>query len=414
MTIPLWTLLPFAGFVLALAVTPQLSPRVWKKHGVQALVTAVFAAPVLVFCLTHGYGSHLARAGAEYASFIATLAALFVTAGGVHIDGTFEGSPRANVLFLLVGSLLASVVGTTGASMLLLRPFLRANARRAEVGHLLAFFILAVSNAGGLLTPIGDPPLLVGFLEGVPFFWTLRLLPVWLLYVGSFALGLYLLDRRAYARDAFAALAPRTQAKPFEVRGRRNVALLLLVPVTAFLPLGVREVALLAITCVSYFGTSREIRADNAFLFAPIIEVTLVFAGIFACLVPVELGLAERAHELPLAQSWQFFWVSGALSSVLDNAPTYAAMTALARGVSHGHAGLVAGTEPLLLAAVSVGAVVMGGTTYIGNGPNLMVRAVAEHAGCKVPSFLRYTLFAFAVMLPAHLVVTGAFVLLGR
>jgi Na+/H+ antiporter NhaD/arsenite permease-like protein len=298
--------------------------------------------------------------------------------------------------------------------MLLLRPFLRANAGREYRKHLAPFFIVCVANAGGLLTPIGDPPLLVGFLQGVPFFWTLRLFPAWLLYVATCALALYWVDRRAYARETVAPRPSRgAAAKSLELRGVTNLALLALVPVAAFLPAGLRELLLLAVTLGAYFAGSRAIRAQNAFSLGPIVEVALVFAGLFACLVPVELGLAERAHALPLTRAWHFFWTSGALSSVLDNAPTYAALTAVARGVSHGHA-LVAGVDPLLLAAVSTGSVVMGASTYIGNGPNLMVKAIAERAGYELPSFFRYALFTLAVMMPAHLVVTAAFVLLER
>jgi len=415
MSVPTWTLLPFAGLVAAVAVLPEVVPALWQKHRVQALVTTACATPAAVFCLTHGYSSHLAHAARDYATFVLTLGALFVAAGGVHLDGDFDGTPRENLLFVLVGSLLASVVGTTGASMLLLRPFLRANARRTRRWHLAPFFMLTVANAGGLLTPLGDPPLLVGFLQGVPFFWTLHLLPAWFLYVGSSAFALYYVDRRAYAREPAAVVRVLpAESKPLTIRGLPNLLLLALVPLAAFLPAGLRELVLLAVTLGAHFGGSRAIRRDNAVSLAPIVEVGLVFAGLFACLVPVELGLTERAGALPLRHAWQFFWVSGALSSVLDNAPTYAALTAVARGVSGSGATLVAGVDPLLLAAVSVGSVVMGATTYIGNGPNLMVKTVAERAGHVLPSFFRYALFAFAVMLPAHLVVTAALILLER
>jgi Na+/H+ antiporter NhaD/arsenite permease-like protein len=275
--------------------------------------------------------------------------------------------------------------------------------------------ILAVANAGGLLTPLGDPPLLVGFIGGVPFFWTLRLFPVWLLYVGSFALALYFIDRRAYARESEAVRArDRSQRESLKVQGYRNLVLLVSIVPLAFLPAGYREVAMLGVAATSYFGTPRALHALNGFSLAPIVEVGLLFAGLFACLVPVELGLGARAHELPLKESWQLFWVSGGLSALLDNAPTYAAFVALGRGLSHGQPDLVAGIEPLKLAAVSAGSVVMGATTYIGNGPNLMLKAVAERAGYTLPTFLRYALFAFAAMLPAHLLMTLAFVCLER
>jgi Na+/H+ antiporter NhaD/arsenite permease-like protein len=292
---------------------------------------------------------------------------------------------------------------------------LRTNSQREHKAHLAPFMILAVANAGGLLTPLGDPPLLVGFIGGVPFFWTLRLFPVWVLYVAVFAIALYVVDRRAYAQESAEALErDRSEQRPLEVRGYLNLALLLGIVPAALLPPFLREGAMLAIALVSYFSTSREIHGLNNFSLAPILEVGLLFAGLFACLVPIEIGLAAHAHELPLQKSWQLFWVSGALSAILDNAPTYAAFAALGRGLSHGHPGLVAGIDPLMLTAVSAGSVVMGATTYIGNGPNLMVKAIAERAGYSLPGFFRYAIFAFFAMLPAHIVMTTVFVLMER
>jgi Na+/H+ antiporter NhaD/arsenite permease-like protein len=406
---------PFVGLVLSMAFLPMLVPHAWEKRWFQALVVLACAAPVVGYFASHGHASHVAHAGGEYLAFIATLGALFVTAGGIYANGDLEATPRTNVLFLLIGSVLASIIGTTGASMLMIRPLLRTNQQREHTAHLAPFMILAVANAGGLLTPLGDPPLLVGFIGGVPFFWTLRLLPVWLLYVLSFAIALYVVDRRAYAQETKAAVArDRAEKKPLEVRGSMNIALLLLIIPAAFLPAGAREAAMLAIAATSYFGTSKELHELNGFSLAPILEVGLLFAGLFACLVPIELGLAERAHELPLQKSWQLFWVSGGLSAVLDNAPTYAALAALGRGLSSGHANLVAGIDQLMLTAVSAGSVVMGATTYIGNGPNLMVKAIAERAGYTLPGFFRYAAFAFLAMLPAHIVMTAAFVLWER
>jgi Na+/H+ antiporter NhaD/arsenite permease-like protein len=413
--LPTWTMFPFVGLVLSMAFMPMLWPHAWEKRWFQALVVAACSTPVLWFFLTHGHQAHVALAGSEYVAFIATLGALFVTAGGIYANGDLEATPRTNVLFLLIGSVLASIIGTTGASMLMIRPLLRTNSQRKNTAHLTPFMILAVANAGGLLTPLGDPPLLVGFIGGVPFFWTLRLFPVWLLYVASFAVALYVVDRRAYREESAEALArDRREKKPLEFRGGLNVALLLAIIPAAFLPPGFREVAMFAIAGLSYFLTARDVHALNAFSLAPILEVGLLFAGLFACLVPIELGLAVRAHELPLQKSWQLFWVSGGLSAVLDNAPTYAAFAALGRGLSQGHAHLVAGVDPLMLTAVSAGSVVMGATTYIGNGPNLMVKAIAERSGYALPGFFRYAIFAFVAMLPAHVVMTAAFVLMER
>jgi Na+/H+ antiporter NhaD/arsenite permease-like protein len=408
-------MLPFPALVLSMAVLPMVAPRAWEHRWFQALVVFLCAGPVGGYLLLNGYGDEFAKSGHEYLSFITTLGALFVTAGGVYAMGDLEASPRTNVAFLVGGSLLASVIGTTGASVLVLRPLLRTNSQREHTAHIVPFFILAVANAGGLLTPLGDPPLLVGFISGVPFFWTLKLVPVWLLYIGSFSLALYLVDRRAYAREGASARArDKAEKAPLEVQGWHNLLWLLAIVAAAFLPAIVREAAMVGIAVASYFGTSRDVHQRNQFSLAPILEVALLFAGLFACLVPIESGLASSAAVLPLQKSWHLFWVSGGLSSLLDNAPTYAAFSALGRGLSAGQAGLVAGITPVKLAAISAGSVVMGATTYIGNGPNLIVKAMAERAGYALPSFGRFALFAFMTMLPAHLVMTLVFVLLEK
>jgi Na+/H+ antiporter NhaD/arsenite permease-like protein len=408
-------MLPFPVLVLSMAALPLLAPHVWEQRWFQALIVAACSLPVLVYLVSNGHGAEALRTGSSYLTFIATLGALFVTAGGVYVTGDLEATPKTNVFWLGLGAVLASVIGTTGASMLLIRPLLRINSEREHTEHLVPFFILVVANVGGLLTPLGDPPLLVGFIGGVPFFWTLRLFPVWLLYVGSFLITFYVVDRRAHARESPKALArDRTRIEPVRVRGARNIAWLLAIVPAAFLPVGWREAAMLTIAAGSYLTTPAGVHELNALSFAPIVEVALLFAGLFACLVPIESGLAAYAPSLPIRQSWQLFWVSGLLSAVLDNAPTYAAFTALARGLSEGAAHLVAGVEPLKLAAISAGSVVMGATTYIGNGPNLMVKAIAERSGHRLPSFVRYFLFAFAMMLPAHAILTLAFVLLER
>lgn len=408
-------MLPFAALVLSMAALPMVLPKSWEHRWFQALVVLACAGPVIGFLITHGRASELGTTAHEYFAFITTLGALFVCAGGVYAMGDLEASPRTNVGFLVGGSLLASLIGTTGASVLVLRPLLRTNSQRQHTAHLVPFFILAVANAGGLLTPLGDPPLLVGFISGVPFFWTLKLLPVWLLYVSSFALSLYVVDRRAYARESASALAlDRAEKAPLEIKGWFNLALMCCIVGAAFLPPFVREAAMVGIGVASYFGTPRKIHELNQFSLGPIAEVALLFAGLFACLVPIASGLGESASALPIRHSWQLFWVSGALSAVLDNAPTYAAFAALGRGLSTGYPNLVAGITPVKLAAISVGSVVMGATTYIGNGPNLIVKAMAERSGHVLPSFVRYALFAFLTMLPAHIVMTALFIFLDR
>jgi Na+/H+ antiporter NhaD/arsenite permease-like protein len=408
-------MLPFPALVLAIASLPIVVPHFWEKRAFQAGVLAALSLPVILELVLCGRVDALSQTAGEYVSFITTLGALFVAAGGVYAMGDLEATPATNVVFLLAGSLLASVIGTTGASVLIIRPLLRTNSEREHTAHLVPFFILAVANAGGLLTPLGDPPLLMGFIEGVPFFWTLRLFPVWLLYIGSFAVGLYVIDRRAYARESAQAVEKdRTEKAPLQIRGAHNLLWLAAIIGAAFLPRGLRELAMVGIGLGSYFGTSREIHTLNQFSLAPLLEVALVFSGLFACLIPIESGLAERAAQLPLHHGWQLFWASGALSAVLDNAPTYAAFAALSRGLSAGHADLVAGITPLNLAAVSAGCVAMGATTYIGNGPNLIIKSIAEKSGYSVPSFGRFAFFAFAAMLPAHLVMTAVFAMMER
>lgn len=415
MTLPSWTALPFGVLVLSMASLPMIVPQWWEKRAFQGLVVALCTLPVVYYLSQNGLGHEVSRSLGGYATFIATLGALYIAAGGVFASADLRATPAVNVGFLVAGSLLASVIGTTGASVLVIRPLLRTNSQRKNKGHLIPFFILAVANAGGLLTPLGDPPLLVGFVGGVPFFWTLKLLPIWLLYVSTFALFLFLVDRRAYAREPEEArVRDATEQLPLEIRGKRNLALLGAIVGAAFLPPIWRELGLVCIGLVSYFGTSRELHELNGFTMGPILEVALLFVGLFVCLVPIEIMLGYLAPALPIQHSYQLFWGSGALSAVLDNAPTYAAFAALAKGLSHGRPDLVAGVSPLMLMAVSAGSVVMGATTYIGNGPNLIVKSIAERTGITMPSFVRYAIFAFFAMLPAHIVVTVALIALER
>ncbi|HEY5375869.1 MAG TPA: sodium:proton antiporter, partial [Polyangiaceae bacterium] len=401
---PLWTLLSFPALVLAIAVFPMTIPHRWEKRGFQVVVVALCTLPVVIFELTSARGLQVWEGLRGYLAFVVTLGALFTTSGGIHLKGDIEATPRNNLLFMLVGACLASIIGTTGASMLLIRPLLKTNRQREHRAHLVPFFILIVANAGGLLTPLGDPPLLVGYIEGVPFFWTLHLFPIWLLYVGIFLAAFYVTDRRAHSRETRAAIeADRAEVEPLSVLGRRNLLFLLAIVPAALLPEGFREVALLGIALTSFFTTPKAVHEANTFSFGPILEVAIIFSGLFLCLGPIEVSLAEAAPHFPLQGAWQLFWGSGVLSSVLDNAPTYTAFAALARGLAHNGAALVAGVDPIKLAAISAGSVVMGATTYIGNGPNLMVKAVAEAERYSVPSFFRYFVFAFTTMLPAHL-----------
>ena len=407
---PLWTLLPFPALVLAIAIFPIVIPHLWEKRAVQVAAVALCTLPVALYELSAGHADHLVAGTKGYLAFVITLGALFTASGGIHLRGDIEATPRNNLLFLLVGGLSASVIGTTGASMLLIRPLLTTNQQREHRNHLVPFFILIVANTGGLLLPLGDPPLLVGYIMGVPFFWTLRLFPIWLLYGGWLLAAFYWVDKRAYARETRPALAAdQREIEPLSLLGQRNLLLLLAIVPAALLPEGFRELALLSLALLSFFSTSKAVHAANRFGFGPMIEVAIVFLGLFLCLGPIEVTLAREAPHFPVQAAWQLFWGSGVLSSVLDNAPTYSAFAALARGLVHRSSELVAGIDPIKLAAISVGSVVMGATTYIGNGPNLMVKAVAERERYRMPSFARYFVFAFMTLLPAHLIVTVAF-----
>src|SRR6188768_1604306 len=284
---PVWTLLSFPALVLAIAVFPMVIPHVWEKRSVQIAVIALCTLPVVIYELTCGHVTQVLEGSKGYLAFVITLGALFTTSGGIHLKGDIEATPKNNLLFLLFGAACASFIGTTGASMLLIRPLLKTNHQREHRAHLVPFFILVVANAGGLLLPLGDPPLLVGYIMGVPFFWTLRLFPIWLLYAFSLLSAFYWVDSRAYARETRQALtADRRELEPLSLLGRRNLLILLAIVPAALLPEGLRELSLLSLALLSFFSTSNAVHAANSFGFGPIIEVAIVFFGLFLCLGP--------------------------------------------------------------------------------------------------------------------------------
>ncbi len=400
--------LPFAGMLLAIAILPLAAPRFWASNLRKLLVSAVLAAPVLALYLRAQPTSLVDTAG-EYASFIVLLGGLFVISGGIHLEGDVPATPRTNAAFLGLGAILASFVGTTGASMLLIRPLLETNQERKHVAHTIVFFIFLVSNIGGCLTPLGDPPLFLGYLEGVPFAWTFRLLPHWL-FTTAVVLAIYVLwDRRAHAAErGVDVLRDMSTVRPIRVAGKANAVLLLGVLVAvALLRAPWREAAIVAFSALSYAGTDAALRKANRFTFRPILEVAALFAGIFVTMLPALDILRARGAELGVRAPWQFFWATGGLSSFLDNAPTYLTFLALAQGLKLPSD--VAGVPDPILAAVSLGAVFMGANTYIGNGPNFMVRSIAEERGVRMPSFGGYMLYSGAVLLPVFLVVTLLF-----
>jgi Na+/H+ antiporter NhaD/arsenite permease-like protein len=404
---PAW-IAPFATMLLAIALLPLLAPAFWESNGRKLAVGAALGLPVLVLYARH-HPAALLHTTEDYVSFMALLGSLFVISGGGLVTGDIEARPAVNTALLAVGAVLASLIGTTGASVLLIRPLLATNQERRHVAHTVVFFIFVVANIGGCLTPLGDPPLFLGYLLGVPFAWTLRLAPHWLLANGIVLTIYYVWDRRAYAREDAAAIAlDRTAVRPIQVSGKRNLVFLLAVVASvAWLHAPYRELAMLALSLLSLATTSRAVREANRFTFHAIAEVAALFAGIFLTMLPALDILHAHGRALGLRQPWQFFWGTGLLSSFLDNAPTY--LTFLAIAQSLGLPAEVAGVTHEVLAAISTGAVFMGANTYIGNGPNFMVRAIAEERGVKMPSFGGYMLYSGAVLLPVFVLVTLVF-----
>ncbi len=400
--------LPFAGLLLAIAVLPLVAPHFWESNLRKLAVSGVLALPVLGLYLRER-PALVAHVALDYASFILLLAALYVISGGIKLEGDLEATTRTNAVLLGAGALAASFVGTTGASMLLIRPLLQTNRERKHVAHTVVFFIFLVSNIGGCLTPLGDPPLFLGYLIGVPFAWTLRLALPWLFTV-SLVLAVYVAwdsrvrrreDPRDLARDFY-------EVRPLRIAGKENLVLLAgVLAAVALLAAPGRELTMLLLAAASYRLTDRELHRANRFTFRPILEVAALFAGIFVTMLPALDILKARGAELGVREPWQFFWATGLLSSFLDNAPTYLTFVALAKGL--GLAPEVIGVPHDVLAAISLGAVFMGANTYIGNGPNFMVRAIAEERGVKMPGFGGYMLYSGAVLVPVFVVVTLVF-----
>lgn len=422
--LPLWSVVPFALMLLGIAALPLAMPRPWERHRFKAVLSAALGVPVAVWmaALDPGTVVHAAR---EYLAFIVLLGTLFVIAGGIVLRGTLAGTPGLNSGLLALGAVLASLVGTTGASMLLIRPLLRANSVRRRTTHVVIFFIFVVSNAGGLLTPLGDPPLFLGFLRGVPFSWTLRLLPQWLFVNGILLLVFFVLDSTVFRSEDLATPGDLDKVAvahqvPLSVAGKRNALFLagavalLIASGWLRLPGWAQGLGLLAMAALSLVTTPRALRRENGFTWGPIVEVAILFAGIFATMIPALEVLNSRGARLGLTEPWQFFWASGLLSSFLDNAPTYLAFASAASGLVGTDAAdlaqlLARPGGPALLAAVALGSVLMGANTYVGNGPNFMVKAIAEAGGVRMPGFFGYMAYSASVLLPIFAAVTFVF-----
>ncbi|MBI5905342.1 MAG: sodium:proton antiporter [Deltaproteobacteria bacterium] len=413
LSLPVWSVLPFACLLLAIALFPLVAAGFWARH--YGKVCLALGLPVALFFLVRA-PRELLHAVTEYVSFLVLLGSLFTVSGGILLRGTLRATPGINCAALGAGALMANVLGTTGASMLLIRPLLRANAHRRRAAHVVVFFIFIVANVGGALTAIGDPPLFLGYLRGVPFLWPLRALwPLWLSACGLVIGIFYIVDRRARALEAVEAGATGElreepaggERVPVSVDGKINILLLAAVIGAVFLPTPWREIGMAAAAAVSVWKTPAKIREENEFTYHPIAEVAILFAGIFATMIPALLILQARGGELGVTSPAQFFWASGALSSFLDNAPTYLTFFSLAQGL--GGERLVAGVSPPVLRAISAGSVFMGANTYIGNAPNFMVKAIAEEAGVRMPSFLGYMAWSCTVLLPVFALITLVF-----
>jgi Na+/H+ antiporter NhaD/arsenite permease-like protein len=400
--------LPFAAMLFAIAVCPLWVPHWWESNWNKVIASAALGLPVLAF-----YGvrhpAALLHTAEDYVSFIVLLAGLYVISGGILLRGDLVATPATNTGFLALGGVLASFVGTTGASMLLVRPLLQTNSERTRVKHTVVFFIFVVSNVGGMLTPLGDPPLFLGYLAGVPFTWTFGLWPQWALMLVVLLAAFFVYDSVQFGREPLAAIRrDRSHLEPLRVRGGLNGAWLVgVVLAVAFLRAPWRELAIVALAAVSLRFTPSRIRRDNRFSAGPMVEVAVLFAGIFLTMIPALDLLRLRGDELGVRAPWQFFWATGVLSSFLDNAPTY--LTFLALGQSLRLPGEIVGVPAAILTAISVGSVAMGANTYIGNAPNFMVKAIAEEAGVKMPSFFGYMLYSGAILLPLFVVVTVVF-----
>ena len=440
--LPLWSTIPFAGILLSIAIFPLVAPHFWHRHYPK--IAAAWALALAV-PFVGAYGGRALHEIAhiyviDYVPFLILLFGLFTVSGGLVLRGSLRGTPAVNTGMLLAGTLLASWIGTTGAAMVMIRPLLRANAGRRHKVHTLVFFIFLVANVGGSLTPLGDPPLFLGFLHGVPFFWTLHLLGPMGLTAGLMLAVYYAVERRRYRQEG--PLPPANGARvPLSLAGALNLLFLAGILAAVLMsgmwkgagtislfgiPVGIqnlaRDLLILLMALLSLLTTKKALRRENEFSWGPIREVAYLFAGIFMTIIPAleilhagergALGFLIREVTHPA----RYFWAAGTLSSFLDNAPTY--LTFLATALGRFHPGVpeaqaiheLIATNHVYLMAISAGAVFMGANTYIGNAPNFMVKAIAEESGIEMPSFFGYILrWTLPVNVPIFLLVTWVF-----
>jgi Na+/H+ antiporter NhaD/arsenite permease-like protein len=435
----MWSIIPFVGMLLSIAVLPLVPATAhwWHSNKNRLMVALAFAGMTLAYYWA-GYGTAKVVTVLEHAiideyiPFIMLLFSLYVISGGISLKGDLAAHPATNTAFLAVGAAIASFVGTTGASMLLIRPLLQTNAERKHVTHTVIFFIFLVSNIGGCLLPIGDPPLFLGYLKGVPFLWTFNLWFEWAVMCAVCLAVYYVWDTVAYRKETLRdVVRDETQLQPLSLNGKINMLFLLGVvlcvalvkPGEEFMGLGftvfpfMRELLMIALVVLSLRLTRPGIREYNKFDYHAILEVAALFIGIFIAMqAPLEILRANGdAIGKVLDQPWKFYWITGALSSFLDNAPTYLVFFQVANSMTHeagpGVFQLLDGNyiRQDLLVAISLGAVFMGAMTYIGNGPNFMVKSIAEQSGVKMPSFFGYMIYSCGILIPLFIVITLIF-----
>ena len=432
MEIPFWILLPFVAMLLCIAIAPLVAEKEWEKNLNKFAVSMVLGSVVAIWMVANNNAENefthklVHQMVFDYVPFILLLTALFVVTGGIHVKGDIQATPKVNTLILAIGFVLASLMGTTGAAMLLIRPLLATNSQRKYTTHTVLFFIALVANTGGLLTPLGDPPLFLLYLRGAEFTWFLSLLPIWA-FVGISLLVIYfLLDTYYYTkREALEHLMhDAREQEPIRIDGNINFLWLACVVASVmFINSGyipamgeehapiyiklLREIVLVAIIFLSLYTTKKQVREANHYSWAPIIEVAVLFVGIFATMTPALIYLNANAANLGLTQPWQFYYSAGTLSSFLDNAPTAVAFHSVATGLPMTEGvPMVAGVQEVLLKAIATASVFFGAMTYIGNGPNFMVKAIAEESGLRMPSFFGYMFkFSLVVLLPLYIIV---------
>lgn len=423
MEIPFASLIPFIIQLIFIAVAPLLFHHWWESNRNKLLVSIVLSIPVVLFLMSNSMLDKFEhQIWFDYLPFVILLTSLFVITGGIHLNGDIQATPKANTVFLAIGYILASIMGTTGAAMLLIRPILRTNEQRKYKTHTVLFFIALVANCGGLLTPLGDPPLFLLYLRGAEFTWFLKLLPEWL-FVGIVLLTIYyLLDRFYYMKkEEWTAISADMKEKmPITLSGNINFVFLVGVVLSvAFInqqyvpsmadhhaPLYIkflREIILSVLILLSLLFTPGGLREQNRFTWTPILEVAALFLGIFATMTPALLYLNQHSASMGLSEPSQFYYFTGLLSSFLDNAPTALAFHSVAEGLPLVGT-QVAGISEILLKSISTAAVFFGAMTYIGNGPNFMVKAIAEENKVPMPSFFAYIAkFSVLVLLPVYI-----------